>query len=311
MMDRTDRHFRFLMRLITRRTLLYTEMITTGAILNGDQDYLLRYHEAEHPIALQLGGDDPEALARCAEIAETYGYDEVNINVGCPSDRVQNGRFGASLMARPHDVAAAVTAMRRACSLPVTVKHRIGIDDLDRYEDMLHFVDVVADAGADRFSVHARKAWLNGLSPKENRTVPPLRYDDVHRLKADRPELVVEINGGFVDLVAAHSQLDGLDAVMVGRHAYDDPYAFSIADRLYFGDEEPPLSRAEVVSAMRPYMADTLDRGGRPLHVARHALNLFAGQPRARTWRRFISENHDKGGLGADLLDAALEAMAE
>ncbi|MDX1387987.1 MAG: tRNA dihydrouridine(20/20a) synthase DusA, partial [Acidobacteriota bacterium] len=231
MMDRTDRHYRRFVREITRRTLLYTEMITTGAVLQGDRDFLLGFSPEERPLALQLGGDDPEALSECARIAEDRGYDEVNLNVGCPSDRVRQGRFGACLMAEPERVADAVAAMREATSVPVTVKHRIGIDDLDRYEDMALFVRTVAGAGCDRFSVHARKAVLGGLSPKANRTVPPLRYEDVHRLKREHPGLRIEINGGIASLEEVRRQLEFVDGVMIGRAAYDDPFLLSTVDR--------------------------------------------------------------------------------
>ncbi len=237
MMDRTDRHFRYFMRQITRRTLLYTEMVTMNAILHGDRESLLGYSEEEHPIALQLGGDDPGKLAECAKIAEDWGYDEVNLNVGCPSDRVQKGRFGACLMAYPDVVARSVEAMREACGLAVTVKHRIGVDDLDQYEDMKRFVETVARAGCDRFSVHARKAWLQGLSPKENREVPPLRYEDVYRLKDEFRDLKIEINGGIKTLAETKTHLERVDAVMIGRAAYDNPYVFAEVDREIFGDQ--------------------------------------------------------------------------
>ncbi len=306
MMQRTDRHFRYLMRLITRHTLLYTEMVTTGALLHGDAERHLAFHEAEHPIALQLGGDDPEQLAECARMAEARGYDEVNLNVGCPSDRVQKGCFGAVLMRRPEVVARAIDAMCAAVSIPVTVKHRIGVDELDRYEDMRHFVDVVAGAGCARFSVHARKAWLQGLSPKENRTVPPLRYEDVHRLKAERPNLEVEINGGFVDLDAAVVQLEHVDAVMIGRYAYDDPYAFSRADALFFGDASARPSRAEVVDAMVEYVEAELAGGGRLYPIARHMLQLFAHVRGARAWRRHLSVHGPKPDAAPALLKEAL-----
>ncbi|MDP6945861.1 MAG: tRNA dihydrouridine(20/20a) synthase DusA, partial [Myxococcota bacterium] len=220
MMQRTDRHFRVLIRQVTRHTLLYTEMLTANAIIHGDRRLLLDFDEVEHPVSLQLGGDDPTAMAEAARIGVDYGYDEINLNVGCPSNRVKNGCFGASLMRYPDKVAAIVDAMRGAVSVPVTVKHRIGIDELDRYEDMAHFVSVVREAGADRFSVHARKAWLEGLSPKENRTVPPLRYEDVYALKREFPGLAIEINGGVTTLNEVVDHLEHVDAVMVGRAAY-------------------------------------------------------------------------------------------
>jgi tRNA-dihydrouridine synthase A len=291
MMQRTDRHFRVLMRHITRRTLLYTEMVTTGAILHGNRERYLEFSSIEHPISLQLGGDDPEDLARCASIAEDYGYDEVNINIGCPSDRVQKGRFGACLMSEPNRVADAVAAMRNEVKIPVTVKHRIGIDDLDRYEDMLNFVETVAAAGADRFSVHARKAWLQGLSPKENRNIPPLRYGDVYRLKRDCPALVVELNGGVRTIDEMNTHLDHVDAVMVGRAAYDNPMLFATVDERFFGSEpESPCDGHSVVEAMMPYMEKWISKGGRLNHITRHMLMLFHGQPGGRKWRRCLGE---------------------
>lgn len=302
MMACTDRHYRFFIRHITRYTLLYTEMVHTGAILRGKRDDILRFHDAEHPVALQLGGDDPVALAQCAVIAEQLGYDEVNLNVGCPSDRVSSGCFGASLMARPERVAEGVAAMRDAVSIPVTVKHRVGIDDLDTYEHMLHFVDVVASAGADRFSVHARKAWLQGLSPKENRTVPPLRYPDVYRLKAERPHLSIEINGGIRTLDAAADHLERVDAVMIGRAAYDDPFLFAEADARFFGADAAPPSRHEVVARMLPYIEAELSAGNRLHRISRHMLGLFAGQRGAKRWKRHISENAHRAGAGPEVL---------
>ena len=309
MMDRTDRHFRWFLRRMTKRTLLYTEMVTTGAVLHGNPDRHLAFDPEEKPLALQLGGDDPERLARCASIAEDCGYDEVNLNVGCPSDRVQRGSFGACLMKEPDRVARAVEAMRAECSLPVTVKHRIGVDDLDRYEDMLAFVERVAAAGCDRFSVHARKAHLKGLSPKDNRTVPPLRYEHVHRLKRERPDLAIEINGGFDDLAAAKAQLEHVDGVMIGRAAYDNPYAFSRADAVYFGDTSlTPPSREEVVEAMIPYAERALAEGVPFTRIARAMMHLFAGRPGARNWKRTLS-SADPDRRDAALLRHALESV--
>ena len=309
MMQRTDRHFRWLMRRITRRTLLYTEMVNTGAILYGDRERHLGFSPDEHPVALQLGGDDPAALAECAAVAEAWGYDEVDLNVGCPSDRVQNGAFGASLMARPERVAEAIAAMRAATTIPVTVKHRIGIDDLDRYEDMLRFVDIVAAAGADRFSVHARKAWLKGLSPKENRNIPPLRYEDVYRLKAERPELSVVINGGVTTLDASAAHLERVDGVMIGRAAWDRPWLFSDVDSRFFGSPDPGLTRVEVVEAAVPYAEAWIARGGRLHQVSRHVLNLFHGCPGARAFRRHISEHACLPDAGAEVLSEALTRL--
>ena len=310
MMDCTDRHYRFFMRLITRRTLLYTEMVTTGAILHGDRERELGFDPVEHPVALQLGGEDAAQLAECAKIAVDYGYDEVNLNVGCPSSRVQTGSFGACLMAEPQKVADAVAAMRAAVSVPVTVKHRIGIDDLDRYEDMAGFVDVVRRAGADRFSVHARKAWLQGLSPKQNRTIPPLRYDDVYRLKREFPRLQVEINGGITSLDEVEGHLEHVDGVMIGRAAYREPYLFAEADRRVFGDATPPHSREQIVEIMQDYLAKWTARGTRPQHVVRHLLTLYAGIPGARRWKRFLSENVNREELRDRLLLEAARRRA-
>lgn len=291
MMDRTDRHYRFFMRQITRRTLLYTEMITTGALRHGNRDKLLDFSPIEKPLALQLGGDDPAQLAECARLAEEWDYDELNLNVGCPSDRVQNGQFGACLMARPERVAECVSAMRAVTTLPVTVKHRIGIDNLDRYEDMAHFVDTVATSGCDRFTVHARIALLNGLSPRENRTIPPLRYDDVYRLKTDFPHLVIEINGGISTLEQTTEHLHAVDGVMMGRAAYDNPYIFATADHHIFNDHSNvlPPSRREILDNMLPYLEAWEARGLTASQSLRHLLGLFAHQRLAKAWKRAIS----------------------
>jgi len=290
MMDRTDRHYRYCMRQITRHTLLYTEMITTAALLHGDRAKLLGFAGVEKPLAVQLGGDDPAHLATCVRLAEDWGYDEVNLNVGCPSDRVQSGHFGACLMAQPEVVARCVEAMRQATALPVTVKHRLGIDDLERYEDMANFVRIVASAGCDRFIVHARKAILHGLSPRENRTVPPLRYDDVYRLKADFPALRIEINGGVTTLIQATTHLQHVDGAMIGRAAYDHPYLFAEADALCFGDATPPRTRRQVLEAMLAYLERWVAQGLPPYRIVRHLLSLFAYQRAARLWKRCLSE---------------------
>jgi len=290
MMDRTDRHYRYYMRQITRHTLLYTEMITTAALLHGDRDKLLGFTAAEKPLALQLGGDAPAHLATCARLAEDWGYDEVNLNVGCPSDRVQHGHFGACLMARPAVVTRCVEAMRQATTLPVTVKHRIGIDDLERYEDMATFVQSVARAGCDRFIVHARTALLHGLSPRENRTIPPLRYADVYRLKADFPALRIEINGGITTLMQATAHLQHVDGAMIGRAAYDHPYMFAEADALFYGDAAAPRTRRQVLMAMLAYLECWAAQGLPPYRIVRHLLGLFAHQRAARLWKRCISE---------------------
>lgn len=289
MMDYTDRHFRAVLRHLTRRTLLYSEMITGQALVLGGRVDLLRYSPLERPLALQLGGDDPKLLARSARMAEELGWDEINLNVGCPSDKVRKGRFGACLMAHPDVVAEAVDAMRRAVSIPVTVKHRIGIDHADSYEHMLAFVDAVAEAGADRFTVHARKAWLNGLSPKDNRTIPPLRHHEVHRLKAERPALAIEINGGIRTLAEASAHLGKVDAVMIGRAAYETPWIFADADRAIFGADNPVRSRAELVLSLVPYLAAEVEAGVRPHHIVRHLLGLYHATPISRAWKQGVA----------------------
>ena len=290
MLDRTDRHYRYFMRLITKHTLLYTEMVTCQSIVHGDRERLLGYDAVEHPVSLQLGGDDPKLLAECAKLAEDLGYDEVNMNVGCPSSRVQSGNFGACLMAQPEVVARGCEAMMSAVDIPVTVKHRIGIDDIDQYENMAKFVDVVSQVGVKRFSVHARKAWLQGLSPKENRNVPPLRYPEVHRLKKEFPHLDIEINGGIKTMDQAKEQLEHVDAVMIGRAAYDNPWQFVAADRLFWGDNHEIPTRMEVAEKMLIYIEEQMKKGVRMMSITRHILQLFHGQPGARHWRRALGE---------------------
>jgi tRNA-dihydrouridine synthase A len=290
MLDWTDRQFRWFVRRITRRTLLYSEMVTTGALLHGgDRERFLGFDDDEHPVALQLGGSDPGELAICARLGAERGYDEINLNVGCPSDRVQSGRFGACLMAEPTLVADCVKAMRDAVDVPVTVKHRIGIDERDSYEALCDFVGAVAAAGCDAFVVHARKAWLSGLSPKENRTVPPLRYDVVHRLKRDFPGLTIVINGGIESLDSAQAQLGHVDGAMLGRAAYHDPWVLAEADARIFGDAPRQLSRREVAEAMLPYIAAQAAAGVPVSRITRHLLGLFHGVPGARAWRRALS----------------------
>jgi len=311
MMGWTDRAYRRMMRRITRRTLLYTEMVTTGALLHGDAERLLARGPETSPLALQLGGDDARALARCAAMAEAAGYDEVNLNVGCPSERVQRGRFGACLMAQPDVVAEAVRAMRDATGVPVTVKHRIGIDDLDGYEHLLRFVDVVAAAGADRLTVHARKAWLQGLSPKQNREVPPLRHDTVHRLAAERPDLIVETNGGIRDLDAAAAHLAHVDAVMIGRAAYEAPMMLATADRRLFAETSPVPSLREVIDGMREVIDDELTRGTRLATVLRPMIGLARGVPGARRWRRALTEGAVRPDAGPELIDEAIAQLPE
>lgn len=311
MMDRTDRHFRYFMRQITRRTLLYTEMVTSPAIIHGDRKYLLGFSPEEKPLVLQVGGDNPKELAECAKIAENMGYDEINLNVGCPSSRVQDGNFGACLMATPEKVANCVKAMIDAVTIPVTVKHRIGIDDLDSYEDMTNFVRIVSEAGCRHFSVHARKAWLQGLSPKENRTVPPLRYHDVHRLKTEFPHLFIEINGGLITLAQVKEQLQFVDAVMIGRAAYDNPYLFATADREIYGEKEIPPTRHQVAEAMLPYIDFWVGKGLKLNKITRHLLQLFSGQPGSRVWKQYLTDNSHKLGAGAEVVRDALEKVSQ
>ncbi len=311
MLDWTDRHCRYFLRLLSRRVRLYTEMATTGAVLRGDRERLLAYDPAERPLALQLGGSDPEELARCARIAADFGYDEVNLNVGCPSDRVQSGRFGACLMAEPALVAECVAAMRAAAALPVTIKTRIGIDDRDSYEALTDFVGQAAAAGCAVFIIHARKAWLHGLSPKENREIPPLRYEVVHRLKRDFPELTVLLNGGLTSLDQAAEQLSWVDGVMIGRAAYENPYLLAEVDRRFFDSSAPPPNRHQVIQDLLPYIETQLQRGA-PLHcMIRPVLGLFQGIPGARAWRRYLSEQAPRRGAGTAVLEAALRWLPE
>jgi len=306
MMDWTDRNCRFFHRQISRHTLLYTEMLTTGAVLHGDRERLLGFSPAEHPVALQLGGSDPAQLAQAARIGEEWGYDEINLNCGCPSDRVQSGRFGACLMAEPELVARLVGAMREAVRVPVTVKSRIAIDEMEEWSTLEDFVRRISAAGCTRFIVHARKAWLQGLSPKENRDVPPLRYELVHRLKAGFPHLDISINGGIRTLEAAAEHLRHVDGVMIGRAAYENPYILADADRRFFGGTQAPRERHAVVEAMLPYIEERLKQGAPLSAITRHMLGLFQGLPGARAWRRYLSENVHKPGAGPEVVSAAL-----
>ncbi len=309
MMDYTDRHFRYFIRLMSRHTLLYTEMVTSGAILHGDHRRFLEFHPAEHPVALQLGGSEPAALAACARIAGDYGYDEVNLNVGCPSDRVQSGRFGACLMQEPELVAECVTAMRAVSRVPVTVKTRIGVDDRDSYEHLTGFVSTVAAAGCSVFIIHARKAWLKGLSPKENREIPPLRYDVAARLKRDFPQLTIVVNGGVQTLDAMHDHLGAFDGVMVGREAVSNPWLFADVDRRFFGVQGPMLTRGDILRAWMPYISAQLQEGVPLARMTRHALGLFHGCPGARAWRRALSEEGARPGAGLAVLHQALDSL--
>ena len=306
MMACTDRHDRFFLRLLSRNALLYSEMVTTGAVLHGDRTRLLAFSPEEHPVALQLGGSDPGEMAESAAIAEAYGYDEVNINVGCPSDRVRQGRFGACLMLEPHTVAACVVAMRAACRLPVTVKTRLGVDDRDAFEHLVAFVRAVAEAGCRTVIVHARKAWLTGLSPRQNREVPPLCYERVHRLKRAFPELEVVLNGGLQDLDAAARQLDDVDGVMLGRAVYHNPYLLAEVDRRFFGSAEAPPSRRSVVQRLLRYVRRETTAGVPLAAITRHILGLFHGQPGGRAFRRYVGENATKAGAGPEVIEGAM-----
>lgn len=309
MMDWTDRHDRYFLRRLSRHALLYTEMLTSGAVIHGERDKLLGFDEGELPTALQLGGADPADMAAAAKVGEDYGYREININVGCPSDRVQSGRFGACLMLEPETVARCYETMAAAVSIPVTVKSRIGVDDHDGYEDLLGFVDIVAAAGCGTFIVHARKAHLQGLSPAENRDIPPLRYDLVHRLKHERPELEVIINGGLNSLDQVAEHLEQVDGAMMGRTAYKDPFVLADVDERFYGAPANAHSRHDIAEAMFDYIDRELTRGSRLPAITRHMLGLFNGQPGARAWRRYLSENANRPGAGYEVVREALKLV--
>ena len=313
MMDWTDRYCRVFHRLATRHAVLYTEMVTTGAVIHGDRDRLLGFDTVEHPIACQLGGSDPTDLAASARIAADYGYDEINLNVGCPSDRVQSGRFGACLMAEPALVGDCVSAMREAVGIPVTVKSRIGIDDNDSYDALVHFVDAVRKGGCETFIVHARKAILKGLSPKENREIPPLHYDFVYRLKQDFPDLEVHLNGGVQSLGEAQTHLEKVDGVMIGRAAYNSPSILLSADEIIFGDASPQATQSahDLVRAYIPYIEQQTAAGVPLVRMTRHILGIFNGRPGARAWRRYLSENATRKGAGPDTVRQALTLVPE
>ena len=306
MMDWSDRHCRMFWRQLTKHTLLYTEMVTTGALIHGNRERFLQYSDEEHPIALQLGGSNPAELAQCAAYAGEWGYDEVNLNVGCPSDRVQNNMIGACLMAHPELVRDCLSAMREATDIDVTVKHRIGIDDQDSYEQMRDFVGTVADSGVTTFIVHARKAILQGLSPKENREIPPLRYEDVFRLKQEFPQLEIIINGGITHHEQIADLLKSVDGVMLGREAYHNPSVLIEADARYFGAEETVVDKAEAIRGLYPYIEQHLQQGWPLKHITRHLLGLFNGQPGARQFRRYLSEHAHKKEAGCHTIEEAL-----
>ncbi|MEX0605881.1 MAG: tRNA dihydrouridine(20/20a) synthase DusA [Marinobacter sp.] len=310
MMDWSTPHYRYLARLLSRHALLYTEMVTTGALIHGDTARFLRHDPAEYPLALQLGGSDPQELAHCAKLAEQYGFDEVNLNVGCPSDRVQNNMIGACLMAYPDKVAEGVRAMIAATRLPVTVKHRIGIDGHESWNELCYFIETVAAAGCRTFIVHARIAILEGLSPKENRDVPPLKYDWAYDLKARFPDLEIIINGGIKTIGECHQHLEFTDGVMLGREAYHNPWLLSQVDSEFFGQPRATQSRHDVLRAMFPFIEAELARGVYLGHISRHLLGLFHSQPGGRQFRRYISENAHRPGAGIEVLETALAKVS-
>lgn len=311
MMDWTDRHCRYFLRLISSETLLYTEMVTAAAIIHGDRDRLIGFDPAEQPVALQLGGSDPQHLAIAAGVGEEFGYSEINLNVGCPSDRVQSGQFGACLMAEPALVAGCVEAMKEAVDLPVTVKCRIGIDDQDSESDLERFISTVAAAGCRTFIVHARKAWLEGLSPKQNRDVPPLDYERVYRLKAAHPDLEIIINGGIETIDETRCHLERVDGVMMGRAAYHNPYLLAGAQRHIFNSQGSAKSRETILSEFAEYAGHQLCKGVRLHHLTRHILGLYHAEPGARAFRRTISEANTRPGAGIEVFDDCLACVAK
>lgn len=311
MLDWTDRDFRYFLRLISKHCVLYTEMVTTGALIHGNRDRFLGHDVSEYPLALQLGGSDPDALAKCALLGQQAGYSEINLNVGCPSDRVQSGSFGACLMSEPKLVAEGVVAMVSEVDIPVTVKTRLGIDDFDSYEFLTDFISQVADAGCEIFILHARKAWLQGLSPKENRDIPPLDYQRVYQIKKDFPQLHIDINGGIQTLEQAQQHLGHIDGVMMGRAIYHDPYVLAQADRILFDDQHAVLSRHEIIQAMMPYIEQRMSQGRPIKSITRHLLGIFQGQPGARAWRRHLSENAHLKGSGIEVIVDALALVPD
>lgn len=309
MMNCTDRHDRYFLRLIAPSVLLYTEMVTTGALIHGDRHRFLAYDPLEHPVALQVGGNNPKQLADCALFAEQYGYDEINLNVGCPSDRVQSGQFGACLMLQPELVAECVSAMMARVKIPVSVKCRIGVDDQDSYAELVNFIEKIAKVGCKIFIIHARKAWLTGLSPKENRDIPPLRYEIVHQLKNDFPDLTIIINGGIKTVAAAVEQLQFCDGVMIGREAYSNPYFLSQLEEKIFNNKNIN-TREVIIEKLIPYIEQQLKEKTKLSSITRHILGLFQGQPGARHWRRYISEYAHLPGARVDVLTSALAKLS-
>jgi len=311
MLDWTDRHERYFLRLISKHAVLYTEMVTTGALIHGDKNRYLQFNQEEHPVALQLGGSEPKAMAQCAKMAEDQGYDEVNINVGCPSDRVQNGAFGACLMAEPDLVAENVSQMQNAVEIPVTVKCRIAIDEMDENECLPHFLKTVSSAGCETFIVHARKAWLKGLSPKENRDVPPLNYELVYQMKREFPKLEIIINGGIKTLEQTEQHLEHVDGVMIGREAYHNPFMMSQVDARLYGETQDKKTEFELLNQYMEYMQKQMDQGVYLKHMSRHLLGLFTGQAGAKAWRRHISENAHQEGAGLEVIQQAVSYISQ
>lgn len=310
MMDCTDRHERYFLRLISSHVRLYTEMITSQALIYGDANHLLAFHPNEHPLALQLGGSDPQVLAKCAEIGESFGYDEINLNIGCPSNRVQAGRFGACLMKDPTLVADCISAMQERTQLPITIKCRIGVDNLDNYEQLQHFVDLNAKAGCSVFIIHARKAWLSGLSPRQNRDVPPLQYEIVRKIKLDFPHLTIVINGGIKTVMEIEHHLSFVDGVMLGRSIYSNPYLLAEIQSKFFSANDM-LTKRRILDQFKSYVQEQLTKGVRLAKMTRHILGLFQGQRGAALWRRHLSEQSWKKNVGIEIIDQALNFIEE
>ena len=309
MMDWTDRHCRYFLRLLSKHAMLYTEMVTTGALIHGDKERFLKFNQEEQPVALQLGGSNPLELAECCKLAEDAGYQEINLNVGCPSDRVQNGKIGACLMAEPELVAECVAAMKNSVNIPVSVKSRIGIDNMDSYEELADFITKVSSAGCSSFILHARIAILKGLSPKQNREVPPLNYQRVYDIKRNFPDLEIVINGGIKNLEEAHEHLKHVDGVMLGREAYQHPYILSAVDQAFFNDHTQIPDRLNILNHFLPYVAKELDQGTALRHITRHILGLFQSQPGGKKFRRYLSENAYKPGADLSVLEHAMQLV--
>lgn len=310
MLDWTDRHERYFLRLMSRHAYLYTEMVTTGALIHGDRHRYLQFNPEEQPVSLQLGGSDPKDLAECAKMAEDYGYNEVNINVGCPSERVQKGAFGACLMAEPQLIAECIDTMRSAVNIPITVKNRLAIDEQDEEKSLRQFIAVVSEAGCETFIIHARKAWLKGLSPKENRDVPPLNYELVYQIKRENPVLNIIINGGIKTIEDSLKHVQAVDGVMLGREVYHNPYLMVEVDAKLYDDEDKMLSRKQILEQYFSYIEQQMRQGVYFKHMSRHLLGLFQGQPGAKAWRRYISENAYKEGAGIEILQYAMDLVA-